>query len=138
MVQKNNDLLQQISANITTELCNAIMDIIIAINNTNDDTLEDKVALHSTAGTKKDVTINKLQQTTIAQQSKVKCLSSPQVPQADINLKTGRQCRRYCYTCICCNHWGRNCKNKGSNHKDEATFRNRMGGSNKNCLPVTE
>ena len=36
---------------------------------------------------------------------------------------------RYCWTHGACNHWGRNCHNKAPNHKDEATFRNTMGGN---------
>ena len=52
----------------------------------------------------------------------------------DINPKTGKQWKRYCWSCGCCVHWGRNCPNKKSGHKDEATFRNRMGGSDANCL----
>ena len=52
-----------------------------------------------------------------------------------INPKTGKPFKRYCYTCGCCNHWGRNHPGqKAPGHKDEATFKDRMGGSNKNCL----
>ena len=53
----------------------------------------------------------------------------------DINPKTGKPYKRYCYTYGCCNHWGRNHPGqKAPGHKDEATFKDRMGGSNKNCL----
>ena len=51
------------------------------------------------------------------------------------NPRTGRPYRRYCWTHGCCNHWGRHCNNKKNGHQDAATFANRMGGSNKNCLP---
>ena len=51
-----------------------------------------------------------------------------------INPKTGQPWRRYCWSCGCCPHWGRNCKSKKRGHQDEATFRNRMNGSNENCL----
>lgn len=51
----------------------------------------------------------------------------------DINPKTGRPYQRYCWTCGCCPHWGRNCPKKKKGHRDEATFCNRMGGSNANC-----
>ena len=52
---------------------------------------------------------------------------------SDINPKTRLPWKRYCWTCGCCSHWGKNCPNKKKGHKNEATFRNRMGGSNKNC-----
>ena len=52
----------------------------------------------------------------------------------DINPKTGKPFKRYCWSCGCCPHWGRNCPNKKRGHKDEATFKNRMGGSNEGCL----
>ena len=51
----------------------------------------------------------------------------------DINPKTGRPYQRYCWSCGCCTHWGRNCPKKKKGHRDEATFRNRMGGSDVNC-----
>ena len=54
----------------------------------------------------------------------------------NINPRTGRPYRRYCWTHGCCAHWSRNCNNKAQGHKDNATFRNRLGGSNRNCLPT--
>ena len=54
----------------------------------------------------------------------------------DINPKTGRPFRRYCWTHGCCTHWGKDCTAKASGHQDDATFKERKGGSNKNCLPV--
>ena len=49
-----------------------------------------------------------------------------------INPKTGQEWKHYCWTCGCCPHWGKNCPNKKKGHKNEATFKNRMGGSNQN------
>lgn len=51
-----------------------------------------------------------------------------------INPRTGQPYKRYCWSCGCCSHWGKNCPKKNRGHKDDATFKNRMGGSNKNCL----
>ena len=51
-----------------------------------------------------------------------------------INPKTGRQWRRYCWSCGCCDHWSRDCTEKKSGHKENATFRNRMEGSDKDCF----
>ena len=50
-----------------------------------------------------------------------------------INPKTGRPWQCYCWTCGCCTHWVRSCPQKKKGYRDEATFRNRMGGSNLNC-----
>ena len=58
-----------------------------------------------------------------------------QTTQSDlINPKTGQSWKRYCWSCGCCVHWGKNCPNKKKGHKVEATFRNRMNGSSTNCL----
>jgi len=38
---------------------------------------------------------------------------------------------KYCWTHGLCNHISKECKNKREGHKDDATFKNRMGGSSK-------
>lgn len=53
-----------------------------------------------------------------------------------INPGTGRPYKHYCWTHGCCAHWGRHCNAKKAGHKDDATFKDRKGGSNKGCLPV--
>ena len=50
-----------------------------------------------------------------------------------INPRTGKEWRRYCWTHGCCTHKGVDCPAKAPGHKDEATFKDRMGGSNRNC-----
>jgi hypothetical protein len=55
-----------------------------------------------------------------------------------INPNTGKAYRRYCWTHGCCGHWGRHCDNPKPGHKNEANFKDRMGGSNKLCLPVPQ
>ena len=52
----------------------------------------------------------------------------------DVNPVTGKAWKRYCWSCGCCAHWSRNCPTKKKGHKDDATFRNRMNGSNLNCM----
>ena len=50
----------------------------------------------------------------------------------------GRQVRepkRDRWSCGCCPHWGKDCTDKMPGHKDDATFRDRKGGSNENCRP---
>lgn len=52
----------------------------------------------------------------------------------NINPRTGRAYRRYCWSCGCCDHWGRNCSTRKQGHKINATFKNRMGGSKQGVL----
>ena len=47
----------------------------------------------------------------------------------------GRTPKRYCWTCGCCAHWGRDCEAKRPGHKDAASFKDRKGGSDKDCRP---
>ena len=70
-------------------------------------------------------------------QDKVDKLTKPPSPPKNINPKTGKPWKRYYHAHGCCDHWGRNCTDKCPNHKDKATFQNRMGGSNFMCLSVT-
>ena len=59
---------------------------------------------------------------------------TPKFTKSDqINPKTGQPWKRYCWSCGCCPHWGKNCPDKKEGHKNDATFKNRMEGSNKNC-----
>ena len=60
-------------------------------------------------------------------------ISLPGTINKNINPKTGKEWKRYCWTCGCCPHWGKNCPVKKKGHKNEATFKNRMGGSDCNC-----
>ena len=52
----------------------------------------------------------------------------------NVNPRTGRPWKRYCWTCGCCDHWGRTCPVRKPGHKVDATFKNRMGGSTKGVL----
>ena len=52
----------------------------------------------------------------------------------DVNPKTGKHWKRYCWTCGCCPHWGKSCPDPAAGHQNDATFKSRMDGSNKNCL----
>ena len=53
-----------------------------------------------------------------------------------INPKTGKEWKRYCWTCGCCPHSSRKCPIKKPGHQHNATFNNRMGGSNYKCYPI--
>ena len=41
---------------------------------------------------------------------------------------------RYCWSCGGCDHWGRKCPNKKQGHLDNASFKNKNGGSTENCF----
>ena len=69
---------------------------------------------------------------------KVDTLAEPKKRNLTINPRTGKPFRRYCHSCGCCDHWGKTCINKKPGHQDNATFKNRMGGSDANCLPNRE
>ena len=45
--------------------------------------------------------------------------------------------KKYCWTHGNCAHDSRKCNSKGTGHKNEATFQNKMGGSEKNCQYCT-
>ena len=49
---------------------------------------------------------------------------------------TGKPYKRYCWSDGCYTHWGKNCPNKKRGHNDNATFNDRMEGSNLNCYPT--
>lgn len=44
-----------------------------------------------------------------------------------------RNTNRYCWTHGACNHHGRDCRHPGEGRKQQATFNNRIGGSDKYC-----
>ena len=56
----------------------------------------------------------------------------------DINPRTRKKFKRYCWTCGCCPHWGKDCLVKKPGHQDNVNFKNCTGGSNKNCLPACQ
>ena len=49
------------------------------------------------------------------------------------NNKYKNKNNKYCWSCGATNHWGRQCTKKKQGHKDQAHFRNKMGGNVKNC-----
>ena len=72
---------------------------------------------------------------------KVEDLSSNQktCPPADqdkenVNPRTGRAWRRYCWNHGCCDHWGSKRPKRKPGHKVNATFKNRLGGSTAGVL----
>lgn len=53
-----------------------------------------------------------------------------------INPRTGKEWKRYCWTCGCNPHASKDCPVKKPGHQDKATFNNRLGGSDHKCYPV--
>ena len=45
----------------------------------------------------------------------------------DINPRTSKKFKRYCWSCGCCPYWGKDCPNKNPGHQDNANFKNHMG-----------
>ena len=52
----------------------------------------------------------------------------------NINPRTGRPFRRYCWSHGCCDHWSNRCPQRKPGHKLNATFKNRMSGSTDGVL----
>ena len=52
-----------------------------------------------------------------------------------INPRTGKEFKRYCFPVAVAYIGEIIVPPKKSGHKDDATFKNRMGGSNENCMP---
>lgn len=42
----------------------------------------------------------------------------------------------YWHSCGCCLCWGQNFPSKKAGHKNDATFQDRIGGRDKNCMPA--
>jgi len=53
-----------------------------------------------------------------------------------INPKTGKEWKRYCYSCGCCPRASKNCPVRKQGHQDSAIFQNRMNGSDQKCYPL--
>ena len=51
-----------------------------------------------------------------------------------LNPKNGKAWKRYCWTCGCCDHWGKFCPQPAAGHKNDATFKDRMQGSTTGVL----
>ena len=142
----SENMTEQISASVTNDLRNTIMDAIMALQQGDTSSNPEPIAPQANSVTVANDNVLQLAQLVKDLKQEVQQLKSTgnnnstsvETTSKDVNPKTGKPWRRYCHTHGCCNHWGRHCKNKGPNHKDDATFRNRMGGSNFNCLPVNE
>lgn len=52
----------------------------------------------------------------------------------NVNPRTGKPWRRYCWSHGCCNHWSNKCPHRKPGHKLNATIKNRMGGSTTGVL----
>ena len=51
-----------------------------------------------------------------------------------IHPRIGLPWKQYCWTCGCCGHWGGAYPKNKEGHQDDASFKNIMGCSSKDCI----
>ena len=139
VVNQQTDLEQNLKTTVDEQVKNSFLDALAQYTQelVIDDT-EDDHQVNNTTQQSSEVAM--LLQLMTELNKKVDSIAPTRAPKKNItiNPKTGKPYRRYCHSCGCCDHWGKNCKNKKPGHQDNATFNNRMGGSNFNCLPIRE
>ena len=101
-------------------------------------------SLQSANSTVSDVTLQSMQkQIDIMQTMMMQCMqvnptnhnhSRRFQRQPTTQSRNPNQCK-YCWTHGWCNHFGRDCRSKAEDHRDEVTIENRMGGSTRNIHP---
>ena len=136
-LMQNADMQAQIDEQVKTSLLAALTDFQVEQNDSEPE--EATVPTMEANNLKSQDTNAALLELIQKLTKKVEQLTSqPAAPNSSINPKTGKPLKRYCWSCGCCDHWGRNCTNKKPGHQDGATFKDRKGGSNKDCLPNKE
>ena len=74
-----------------------------------------------------------LQELVLQLQNQIQELSKNKESTKKLKPFVRNQTDKYCWTHGACGYEGKYCRNKKDGHKDEATFKNRMGGSNQFC-----
>ena len=143
MATQQQELAETIKTDISDQVRSSLLDTILMLKEETDFSTLPEIKSVSTDSVNSVSTLSTMESmiTLIKNlEKKVESLSNaPNVPNNnkninDINPKTGKAWKRYCWTCGCCNHWGKTCPNPASGHENGATFKNRMNGSNKDCL----
>ena len=67
-------------------------------------------------------------------ETKVYTQNTSKKTSSKLNPKNGKAWKRYCWTCGCCDHWGKFCPQPAAGHKNDATFKDRMNGSTTGVL----
>ena len=143
--EQQQDLIASLKNDINNQFRSTIADAIMMLQQQNHNDIGPDITNTSSSDSANSVTSNitldtllstikdlKAELTTI-KSSQQTC--PPVVSNNDeINPRRGKPWKRYCWTHGCCTHHGRNCPNRTKGHKDEANFKNRLGGSNKGCL----
>ena len=142
VTDKQQQLADELRTDLSLQLKNTISDAIMYLHNTDSQsTSEDENLTSTTISTPSansvtsNITMESLYTTIQNLQNDIKKLKTPKmIRDTDINVKTGKPFKRYCWTHGCCAHFSRNCDSKAIGHIDNTSFKNRQGGSNKNCL----
>ena len=140
MLEKMTNHQERLTEELTSKLATTVQqNLMAALENleSNQENIPPQAQVNAVQSDRALLTIiEQLNKKVAALDSKITNQNTIQrTPGLEINPKNGKPYKRYCWTCGCCNHWGRNHPGqKAAGHKDDATFKDRMGGSNKNCL----
>ena len=138
VVNQQSDFKQNIKSTVDEQVKDSVLDTLAQYSQelVIDETEPDLQANNTTQQPSSEVSM--LLQLMKELNNKVDRLVPPKPPKKNFTIdpKTSKPYRRYFHSCGCCDHWGKHCKNKKPGNQDNATFNNRMGGSNFNCLPI--
>ena len=135
VLAQQSELQDNLQASIDQQVKDSLLSALTEY--TTNSVEESQVEVANNVATKaKDASTEAILEMIAALTKKVEDLKRP--ADVDINPRTGKKFKRYCWTCGCCPHWGKDCPVKKPGHQDNANFKNRMGGSNKNCLPARQ
>ena len=133
-VNQQTDLEQNLKTTVDEQVKNSLLHALSQY--TQDLVIDDKADEHQVNNaTQQSSEVAMLLQLMTELNKKIYNIAPTRTPTKNItiNPKTVKPYRRHCYSCGCCDHWGENCINTKNGHKDNATFNNRMAGSNFNC-----
>ena len=135
VLMQQSDLQDHLQASIDQQVKDSLLSALIDFTNNHEEQQVEEI--NNVTTSTKDTTNTEMILDMIAKLTKkVEELQKP--TDTDINPRTGKKFKRYCWSCGCCPHWGKDCPQKKPGHQDAANFKNRMGGSNKNCLPARQ
>ena len=143
MIQQLVDHQEKLTQDLNLQLANTMQENFSQAINMLHDTDINSESLASTQQKNNfsDTIVTNAQLLTSSKLCKIKLTDWKKKPSVNIdnnsimNPRTGKPFKRYCFSCGYCQHWGENCLTKKSGHQNDATFKNRMGGSNDNCMP---
>ena len=129
VLTQQSELQDNLQASIDQQVKDSLLLALIKYTNQSE---EPQVEVANNVTTKaKDASTETILDMIAALTKKVEDLKRP--TDTDINPRTDKKFKRYYCSCGCCPHWGKDCPQKKPGHQHNTNFRNRMGGSNKNC-----